>query len=177
MRRFPLVLVLLLAACGSDPEAVESTGEGLPVQQTSSVELRAATSEDVLTYVRESPASVKIVNFWATWCLPCREEFPDLIRVADEYRDRGVEVVFVSADFPEQEPEAIRFLNEQGAAGVSFLKNEGDDAFISAFDEDWMGELPATILYGPDDEKVAVWHGITTYEALTAVADSVLNLQ
>lgn len=179
MRFLPLFLVLVLAACG--PEAADvpvqpaAADQPAPAASAGDFELRLATSAEVLDYVRDSPAQVKVVNFWATWCVPCIQEFPDLVRVADEYRDRGVEMIFVSADFPDQEPQAIAFLHEQGARGVSFLKNEGDDAFISAFDTEWMGELPATMIYGTDDERVAVWHGKTTYDAVSQKVDSLLN--
>lgn len=197
MRFLPLFLVFVLAACGSgadapDPVALEeamdksveqlaqadetATAElGSTTSADGTVDLKAATSAEVLDYIRDNPAQIKVVNFWATWCVPCREEFPDLVRFANDYQDRGVDVIFVSADFPDQEPQAITFLREQGAKGVSFLKNEGDDAFISAFDTEWMGELPATMIYGADDERVAVWHGKTTYDAVSQKVDSLLN--
>src|SRR5262245_24408831 len=41
---------------------------------------------------------VVLVNFWATWCVPCREEFPDLARLEKAYRDKGVAVLGVSID-------------------------------------------------------------------------------
>ena len=160
MRRFFLTVILLAAGCA----------------QPGGLELRPASSAEILTYVRESPARVKVVNFWATWCVPCREEFPDLVRVGEEYRDRGLEMIFVSADFPEQSAEALAFLEEQGVDGVTFLKNEGnDDAFIAAFDPAWMGELPATIVYDASDEKTHVWHGPTTFEAVSRQVEPLLN--
>ena len=45
--------------------------------------------------------SVVLVNFWATWCVPCREEFPDLVRLEKAYRGQGLSVVGVSTDLAE----------------------------------------------------------------------------
>lgn len=41
---------------------------------------------------------VVLVNYWATWCFPCREEMPALVRLAEEYKSRGVEIVGVTMD-------------------------------------------------------------------------------
>lgn len=41
---------------------------------------------------------VLVVNFWATWCVPCREEMPEFVKVQREYGDRGVQFVGIAAD-------------------------------------------------------------------------------
>ncbi len=186
--RFLVLSLLVLAACRAEPEATDAAlppvadavesdaGQTVnPPSAATDIELRHATSSEVLEYVADSPAKVKIVNFWATWCVPCREEFPHLVRLQREMRDQGVEVVFVSADFLDQEPDALLFLQEQGARGVSFLKDEKDDDFIAAFDDGWMGELPTTIVYGPDDAKAAVIKSTVTYEGLRQRVLTLLN--
>ena len=45
---------------------------------------------------------VLVVNVWATWCKPCRDEFPDLVRLAAFYKDKDVEIVAISADYPDE---------------------------------------------------------------------------
>src|SRR6266567_2193287 len=61
--------------------------------------LLAADAARVLGAVREPGARAVLVNVWATWCQPCREEFPELMRVARENRPRGLRLLFVSDDF------------------------------------------------------------------------------
>ncbi|HKD17717.1 MAG TPA: TlpA disulfide reductase family protein, partial [Thermoanaerobaculia bacterium] len=54
--------------------------------------------------VARNHGKVVLVNFWATWCVPCREEYSDLIRLEKTYRDRGVAVLGVSIDFAKDLP-------------------------------------------------------------------------
>lgn len=51
-----------------------------------------------------------VINFWASWCIPCRDEAPALQRAWDKYRDRGF--VVLGVDYVDTEPEAIRFIAE-----------------------------------------------------------------
>ena len=60
----------------------------------------------------EQRGKVVVVNFWASWCIPCREEAPMLERVWKRYKDRGV--VFIGVDYVDTETEALKFLKEFG---------------------------------------------------------------
>ena len=51
--------------------------------------------------VAELRGNVVVLNYWATWCPPCRKEMPDLSRLADAYRDKGVVVLTISDEAPE----------------------------------------------------------------------------
>jgi thiol-disulfide isomerase/thioredoxin len=55
-----------------------------------------AINDGSLHRVRDYAGKVVMINFWATWCPPCRKEMPDLNRIAAAYRDRGVVVIAVS---------------------------------------------------------------------------------
>ncbi len=62
--------------------------------------------------------SVVLLNFWATWCPPCRQELPGLVRLAKTYRDRGVEVAGISMD---EEAELVRQFAAQHAISYPVL--------------------------------------------------------
>ncbi|HYM81037.1 MAG TPA: TlpA disulfide reductase family protein, partial [Candidatus Limnocylindria bacterium] len=138
-------------------------------------EIRPATSDAVLAAVREPGAEVVLVNIWATWCAPCREEFPDLMRLNERYRDRGLRLVLISADFEDQLPLARRFLAKQGVDFPSYLKTGDDMRFINAMDSRWTGALPATLIYDGRGDLRHFWEGRASFEKFEQTVLDVLS--
>ncbi len=66
---------------------------------------------------------VVLVNFWATWCVPCREEMPDLERLSRAYRDRGL--VIVGVNFKESPHQAQSFMQQQRLTFSTLLDRDG----------------------------------------------------
>ena len=130
--------------------------------------LVVAGPERILEEVRRPGATAVVLNVWATWCLPCREEFPDLVRLEREYREKGVRLVLVSADFPDATEGAKAFLKEHGVAFDSFIKDGDvtDQVFIDGLDPRWSGALPATIVFDGAGRKSAFWEGKADYVTL-----------
>lgn len=129
--------------------------------------IQTATARQIKQVIKARPSTVTVVNFWATWCIPCREELPVFVRLGREFDPSTVRVLFVSADFPEDLPEARHFLAEHGVSDVSYLRVGDDQEFITAFNEGWSGALPATALYGRGGELAEFWEGKTSYEDLS----------
>jgi thiol-disulfide isomerase/thioredoxin len=115
--------------------------------------------------VAKEKGKVVVVNFWATWCVPCREEFPDLVRLEKTYRDRSVAVLGVSIDFEKDLPKVEKFLADHHPDFPNYIKRSGgdDQDFIDAVDPKWGGELPFTVVYGKDGRKARVLSGKQTY--------------
>ena len=113
--------------------------------------------------VTRAGAPVVLVNVWATWCGPCREEFPDLVRLERLWRGRGLKVLLVSADDEGDLPQVKRFLAERGVDFPTYLKAQKDMEFINGLDPRWSGALPATFLYDGTGRLRDFWEGKTTY--------------
>ena len=98
-----------------------------------------------------------VVNFWATWCVPCREEFPDLVKIRGEYEAERLDFALVSLDDISDISKGVpQFLREARAEAMpSYLLNaEDSDAAINLVDPAWRGELPATFLYDGEGRQV-----------------------
>ena len=112
------------------------------------------------TIAREK-GRVVLLNFWATWCVPCREEFPELSRLQERHRAAGLTVVGVSIDFDGERASVEKFLAEQRPPFANYRKKSGgdDEKFIDAVDPSWGGELPFSVLYDRAGRKVRVYSG------------------
>lgn len=89
-----------------------------------------------------------LVNFWATWCDPCREEFPDLVKLDADYRGK-IDFITISLDeLSEINRDVPKFLLLMKAEMPAYLlKAEDDDAAITLISKNFTGALPFTILY------------------------------
>jgi len=92
-----------------------------------------------------------LINFWATWCGPCREEYPDLVKIDNEYRGK-IDFVTVSLDDLVDKDTAVpQFLTEMKAEMPSYLlvTDGKDEAAMAVVSKNWTGALPFTILFDP----------------------------
>jgi len=112
---------------------------------------------------------VVLYQFWATWCAPCREEMPQLIRLEAKLRAQGFELVTISADEPEQEAAAENILKQLEVRGPLYRKQaKNDDNFINFIDRKWSGALPALFLYDKNGRKVQSFIGETQMNTIEA---------
>lgn len=118
-----------------------------------------------------------LVNFWATWCTPCREEFPDLVQIAKDYKERNLEFVIISLDDPAELKTGVpRFLQRMRAQMPAFLLNADDsNAAISAVDPEWAGGMPATFLFDTGGQVVYKHLGPIKPEVLRAELEKVMS--
>lgn len=158
---------LAIASCGGQRGAADRAGTSMREAQVSidSIPPLVPISAAGVTEAAAVPgARATLVNVWASWCGPCRAEFPDLMRFGQEYRDQGVRLVLVSVDFPEQENMARRFLAVHGAAFPSYIQ-EGDVMnFINTLNPEWSGAIPASFVYDSGGRLVAFHEGMASYQ-------------
>jgi thiol-disulfide isomerase/thioredoxin len=104
--------------------------------------------------------SVIVLNFWATWCQPCRTEMPLLVKVADEYADRGVKVVGVALD--EGGIELIRKFVAEYKIDYPILTPPADSPLFG------MSSLPTTLLIDAEGRLEEKYTGAVPENVLRA---------
>ena len=113
---------------------------------------------------------LRVINVWATWCVPCVEEFPGLVSIARRLSVRDFDMISISVDEPKDEAKALQFLKRQHAAVPPGAKaavakqgrstnnfiytGAGGDALAQALDSKWPGGYPYTVVIAPGGEIV-----------------------
>jgi len=110
-----------------------------------------------------------LFTFWATWCEPCRDEFPMVNELAKQYAPQGLHVVGINLD---QDGDLIlmrRFITRYKPVFPNYRKKAGDeDAFVQAVLPGWNGAIPASVFYAKDGRQIGHLLGAgdrATYEA------------
>ncbi len=122
-----------------------------PIALPDGLELIPVNADEVLKVIHAPGAKAVVFNAWATWCPPCMEEFPSVLKVYRKYQNDGLRMVFVSADEIRQRAAALEFLASAGVDFRTYVISEwDDDEFIESVDPAWNGTLPTTFVYGGD---------------------------
>ena len=108
-----------------------------------------------------------VVTFWATWCGPCRDEFPMIAALAKEYEPQGLALVGVSLDEDTDLPLARKFLDETHPGFPNYRQKAGIDvdAFYQGVNPDWRGTMPQTDFYARDGHLARYFIGQKTRDA------------
>jgi thiol-disulfide isomerase/thioredoxin len=117
-----------------------------------------------------------LVNFWATWCDPCREEFPELVKLDTLYRGK-IDTITVSLDDVEDLTRSVpKFLAEMKAEMPAYLLQTDDEsAAIQMVSKDWAGNLPLTILYDASGKVAYQRNGKFRFDTVKENIDRVLG--
>jgi thiol-disulfide isomerase/thioredoxin len=131
-------------AVSSSPVAVPEETKAATIMKSGDVSVQSVTPQEFKKIIAAQKGKVVLVDFWATWCGPCREKFPQTLALAKKYASQGLTVVSVSMDSPDpKDQEKVLYFLQQQNAQIINLANRMDDseAAFGAFDIDG-GALP-----------------------------------
>jgi thiol-disulfide isomerase/thioredoxin len=116
----------------------------------------AINAEEMQSLLKRDGKRPLLVNYWATWCDLCREEFPDLVKIDNAYRRKGLDFIAITLDdLADINTGVPKFLRLMKARMPVYLLNVSDpDPAIHSVDAGWSGALPATFLYNNKGEVV-----------------------
>jgi thiol-disulfide isomerase/thioredoxin len=149
----PIALCIMLLSLAAPAQKRKGRAAKPPKPSIVVEAIDADQLKGLITQQRENPL---LVNFWATYCDPCRDEFPDLVKIDKDYRPRSLEFVTVSLDdMSDIKTSVPEFLGSMKATMPAYLLNVSDpEPAIDLVDPRWQGSLPATFLYNEKGEMV-----------------------
>ena len=113
---------------------------------------------------------IVVLNFWATYCIPCRKEMPDLAAIQNEYAALGVQVIGASTDEPESRADVLKFVKETKVNFPIWLGATTTDMIKFGLG----AALPGTVIIGRDGRIVRVISGVVNQTDLKKQIDSML---
>jgi thiol-disulfide isomerase/thioredoxin len=134
MKRFPLIWIVPLLMSGV----------------TLNAQLRKVKASELATLVKTTDHPL-VINFWATWCMPCIEELSYFEKLAAMHSRDSVELILVSLDMKDDYPKKIEeFIRQRKVVSTVWWLDEHDaDYFCPMIDPKWSGSLPATLMVNP----------------------------
>ncbi len=130
--------------------------------------LKAFNSNEVWNF-SEQRGKVVIVNYWATWCAPCRFETPSLVNISNEYKERGVEMVGVTMD--ENLAEVAPFIEKYQIKYPILLPDNDPNVGTETM------ALPTTLLYDKNGNLAKKYTGIVLESTLKSDIEALLTEQ
>ena len=147
---------------------------GQPIQEN--LEVPEVTIDELNEIIKNREGRVLLINIWATWCVPCKEEFPDLINFTEKYGEQ-IELIGIRIDYPDEVESKIKpFLNQLKPNFINYVNVENDaEKFINNLNPDWSGAIPATFFYDSEGKQFLFYEGKLSFEEIENKALQMIN--
>ncbi len=135
--------------------------------QTEKIKIEKIDKQKLSSLLKNRKGNALFINLWATWCIPCREEFPSIVKLVNDYKNKPVDFIGISIDYPDEiDSKIIPFLEKQNANFANFVNGfEKDEDLIKLLDENWNGALPATFTFDKTGKKISFLEGEQSYNS------------
>jgi len=138
-------------------------------------DIAVINKSDLDQIIKTRNSKLLLINIWAAWCIPCREEFPDLVKLESTYSD-NLDIIAISVDFKEDiESQVKPFLIENKVQFPVYLSGfRTDEQFIEYFNKKWNGALPASFIYNSEGIQIKFLEGKHSFENFSSEINTLL---
>lgn len=149
MRRAILAAALLACGGAALPPALAAAPTAAAPSAPAAPATRLMSAQQLREQLGANRGKVVVLNFWATWCLPCLHEIPALLQVTQQLAPRGVALLGVAMDEPQSLAQVEPFRLQHFPQFNTWLRADADmDALASVVDPAWNEILPTTYIIG-----------------------------
>ena len=168
-----VLFIIVVLSCKNDSKAKASLEIENTKEQNDELEIYDFAGLEKFLNIEDNKTHV--VNFWATWCAPCVKEMPYFEKLNANYKDKNVEVLLVSLDFPFQYDKKLKpYIKEHKLQSKVVALDDPDmNSWMSIVDEEWSGGIPITIIYNKN--KRQFYERSFTYKELEDELKQFLN--
>nr|WP_294935540.1 TlpA disulfide reductase family protein [uncultured Flavobacterium sp.] len=147
----------------------------IKVYESQGVKVKSFDFKSIEPYLHKSNDTTYVINFWATWCLPCVKELPHFEQLNQSYSGKKVKVLLVSIDMPNKvETSLISFIKKKNIRSeILHLDDPDANAWIDKIDKNWSGAIPATLIYNTNNR--AFYERSFTYTELENELLKIIN--
>jgi len=167
------LFIIVVLSCKSDSKSKASLENKNTTVLNSDLEVYDFNGLE--PFLNKKDNKTHVVNFWATWCAPCIKEMPYFEKLNANYKDKNVEVLLISLDFPFNYDKKLKpFIKENKLQSKVIALDDPDmNSWMSKVDEEWSGAIPITIIY--NKEKRQFYERSFTYNELENELKQFLN--
>lgn len=158
MKKLLLAIPALLTILAISAFTIQK-GQGEPkpvtVFDNGKTKVKAYEWDGLEYFLNQKNDTTYVVNFWATWCVPCVQELPNFEQLGEKYKGQKVKVILVSLDMPKMaESRLLPFIEKKKLKSKVILMRDPDqNTWLPKVDKDWSGAIPATVIYNKDKRK------------------------
>lgn len=133
----------------------KSIPKPLNVYAKDGIKLKSYNYDGLESYLNQKNDTLYVINFWATWCVPCVKELPHFEKLNQKYKNSKFKMILVSLDFPKMiESRVIPFIKQKKLKAEVIVLNDPDaNSWIEKVAKEWSGAIPATVIYKNEKRK------------------------
>lgn len=161
-----ILIVFFFCTLSVEAQTNSSNASTLKTYSSQGIEVVSHNFKTLEPYLHLSEDKVYVINFWATWCLPCVKELPFFEAIHAKYKQKNVEVILVSLDMPQKiDSVLIPFIKKKNLqSNIIHLDDPDANSWIEKVNNNWSGAIPATLIYNSKNRKF--YEQSFTYETL-----------